>query len=71
MERWINRVAIVTGASGGIGKAITIALLKSGMVVVGIARREDLLVVSAHIYNTIVSQLSKRIILIFVVFIKS
>ncbi|XP_025413628.1 farnesol dehydrogenase-like isoform X1 [Sipha flava] len=44
MERWINRVAIVTGASGGIGKAITIALLKSGMVVVGIARREDLLV---------------------------
>ncbi|KAF0720880.1 farnesol dehydrogenase-like [Aphis craccivora] len=43
MERWNNRVAIVTGASSGIGKAIAIALLKSGMVVVGIARREDLL----------------------------
>lgn len=50
MERWNNRVAIVTGASGGIGKAITIALLKSGMVVIGIARREDLLVVSVVLY---------------------
>lgn len=48
MERWINRVAIVTGASGGIGKAITIALLKSGMVVIGIARREDILMVSVR-----------------------
>lgn len=46
MERWNSRVAIVTGANSGIGKAITIALLKSGMVVIGIARREDLLVVS-------------------------
>ncbi|XP_025199419.1 farnesol dehydrogenase-like [Melanaphis sacchari] len=43
MERWNNRVAIVTGVSSGIGKAIAIALLKSGMVVVGIARRENLL----------------------------
>lgn len=46
MERWNSRVAIVTGANSGMGKTITIALLKSGMVVVGIARREDRLIVS-------------------------
>jgi len=43
MERWNGRVAIVTGASMSIGKAIVIALLKNGMTVIGIARREDLL----------------------------
>lgn len=53
MERWSNRVAIVTGVSSGIGKAITVALLKSGMVVVGIARREDLLKVSACLKRTL------------------
>lgn len=46
MERWNSRVAIFTGANSGMGKTITIALLKSGMVVVGIARREDRLIVS-------------------------
>jgi len=53
MERWRDRVAIVTGASSGIGKAIAIALLKSGMVVIGIARREDLLKVSAYLKKTL------------------
>lgn len=50
MERWNNRVAIVTGANSGIGKAITIALLKNGMVVIGIARREELLMVSIDVF---------------------
>lgn len=45
MDRWNNRVAIVTGANSGIGKAIVKALLNSGMVVIGIARRENLLMV--------------------------
>lgn len=36
-------MAIVTGTSSGIGKSIAVALLKSGMVVVGVARREGLL----------------------------
>lgn len=45
MERWNNRIAIVTGANSGIGKAITLALLENGMIVIGIARREELFLV--------------------------
>ena len=38
MERWRNRVALVTGASAGIGKGICEALVQEGMTVVGAAR---------------------------------
>ncbi|XP_049855925.1 farnesol dehydrogenase-like isoform X6 [Schistocerca gregaria] len=41
IEKYKGRVALVTGASAGIGAAIVQALLKHGLIVVGMARRVE------------------------------
>jgi len=40
---WRNKVAVVTGASVGIGASTVLELANAGMVVIGLARRAELI----------------------------
>lgn len=43
MEKWMNKVCVVTGANSGIGAAITKKLLSKDVIVVGIDKNTEYL----------------------------
>ena len=63
MERWAGRVALVTGASSGIGAAVVELFAKRGMKVIGCARRVERIQVSTCIPKFAKVLVHKRFVL--------
>jgi len=55
MDRWTDRVVLVTGASSGIGRSIVVELSKYPLKIVAVARRIDLIQVLTCCYNDVLS----------------
>lgn len=50
-KKWNNEVAIVSGASAGIGASVALNLANLGMTVIGLARRNKLIDVNCKQNN--------------------
>ena len=66
MERYVGKVAVVTGASSGIGLTTAQVFVRKGLIVVGLARRIDKMMVS-NIYifplsQVIIKEIGSRVI---------
>lgn len=57
MEKWRVKVAIVTGASSGIGANVTKALVNAGLTVVDVARRDNKIEVRSTNCNEFIKHL--------------
>ena len=40
MNRWVGKIAVITGASSGIGLVLAQTFIREGLIVVGVARRK-------------------------------
>ena len=49
MDRWVGKIAVITGASAGIGLITAQKLLECGVNIIGLARRKSKMEVSLEI----------------------